>query len=183
MGTYILNIDYFIYSWLFALREDNLTLFFKLVTLFGSWKFIFPAAVIISVFLYHRRLYSFISTLWVVLIATETATFILKILVARPRPSYALVIESDFSFPSGHTTIAVAFYGFIMFTLLSHIHIRWGKNLTIGVGVSIMLLIGLSRLYLGAHYLSDVIAGYALGLVGLSLGMYVSKLYIVANKK
>ena len=94
---------------------------------------------------------------------------LLKLLFARPRPSVfpPLVVESSFSFPSGHTMSAVAFYGLLSLLLWQRNKIGWA--VLPGLWVP---LVALSRVYLGAHYPSDVLASLAVGtvyLVGLIL--------------
>jgi membrane protein DedA with SNARE-associated domain/membrane-associated phospholipid phosphatase len=95
---------------------------------------------------------------------------LLKLLFARQRPSFddPLVMLKTFSFPSGHATGSMIFYG-----LLVYFAVRaggpWGRrSLAIAGGALAILLIGWSRLYLGAHYLSDVLGGWAVGLVWLA---------------
>ncbi len=90
-----------------------------------------------------------------------TAAFlvaVLKKIVARPRPDYMLSVSavpfSRYSFPSGHATMA-----FLMAILLSKYYPRYTY-----VFYSIAVLVGLSRIYLGVHYLSDVVGGAVLGL-------------------
>lgn len=89
---------------------------------------------------------------------------LLKLLFARPRPSVfpPLVVESSFSFPSGHTMSAVAFYG-----LLSLLLWRRGKPLPAAAAGLWVPLVALSRVYLGVHFPSDVLASLAVGTVYL----------------
>jgi undecaprenyl-diphosphatase len=80
-------------------------------------------------------------------------------------------VEHSFSFPSGHATIAVAFYGFLAFLAMRGTK-RWEKSVNICfAGIAVVLLIGFSRLYLGVHYLSDVWAGYLVGALWLIAGI------------
>ncbi len=93
----------------------------------------------------------------------------LKLVVARPRPLFAVafVQAAGWSFPSGHSMGALVGYGMLAYLLGLHAR-RWVRAATI-VGAAVLIgLIGFSRLYLGAHYFSDVIGGYAAGVVWLS---------------
>jgi membrane-associated phospholipid phosphatase len=92
----------------------------------------------------------------------------------RPRPPYNSVFttERSYSFPSGHAAASTVAYGMLAYCLA----LRWRTRrrrlaLLFGTG-ALVLLIGFSRLYLGVHYLSDVLAGYALALAWLSLCIY-----------
>jgi undecaprenyl-diphosphatase len=88
----------------------------------------------------------------------------LKVLFHRPRPTPVggFIDAQQYSFPSGHAMVSAAFYFFIAYLAWRLMKGRWRIVLVVGL-VLLVLLIGLSRLYLQAHYLSDVIAGYLAG--------------------
>lgn len=93
---------------------------------------------------------------------------ILKLIVARERPNVLrLVSESGYSFPSGHAMVSMGFYGFLIY--LSYKNIRNKKiKYPLIIFLSILiLLIGISRIYLGVHYATDVIGGFIIGIVYL----------------
>jgi undecaprenyl-diphosphatase len=103
--------------------------------------------------------------------------FGIKLLVDRPRPGADLVYVisqlSDFSFPSGHVLYFTAFFGFLLFlvyTLLKH---SWWRTLLLVILGGMVALIGLSRIYEGQHWASDVLAAYLLGSVWLAMSVYV----------
>ncbi len=161
--TPLLFIDLTVHTWFNSVHTDSLTTFFSFVTVFGNWWFVIPLAVFVCIFLYRteqrRLVVAFVSTL----VSAEIVTYVIKILVARPRALDALVIENDFSFPSGHSMVAVALYGFLMYVSSRFIQRVWVRRLVILTLGLLIALIGLSRLYLGVHYLSDVLAGYLIG--------------------
>jgi membrane-associated phospholipid phosphatase len=90
---------------------------------------------------------------------------LLKDLYARPRPLVhdAAIVESNFSFPSGHSFESLVAYGFLAYLLLPLFHRRASRLLLLGGAALVVLAIGFSRIFLGAHYLSDVVGGYAAG--------------------
>lgn len=97
-------------------------------------------------------------------------TALLKALIQRPRPVFAnpISVETSWSFPSGHALMAVVTYGLLTYLLVVRLHQwRWQVALVLA-STFLILLIGFSRLYLGVHYVSDVLAGYAAGLCWLA---------------
>ena len=87
---------------------------------------------------------------------------LIKIGVARPRPQDQLFIEHNFSFPSSHSTLAVFFFGWLTVIVSRYARPAFRSAAMVVLPV-LILLIGLSRIYLGAHWPSDVIAGFCLG--------------------
>ncbi len=152
-----------------ALRTGWLTDVAKAVTALGSSAVVFPLAGICAVALAVRRR-------WVefgVLLASMAIVFIgvheIKAAVDRPRPEGSLVDVSGSSFPSGHAAYAT-FYVWLVVMLV--VRLRPGisrATAIVSAGIAITLLVGLSRVYLGAHYLSDVSGGWALGAAAFSL--------------
>lgn len=91
----------------------------------------------------------------------------IKAIVNRPRPNVDILLHyNGFSFPSGHSATAMVVFG-SLFLFLSRSHYRWRTGLIILLAI-LIFLVGFSRLYVGAHYLSDVIAGWSLGLMIIS---------------
>lgn len=95
--------------------------------------------------------------------------FILKSIFHRDRPSYMMINESGYSFPSGHSFVALAFYGLLIYFIYES---GFSKNIKI-VSISflslLIVMIGISRIYLGVHYPSDVLAGFIGGAIYLIL--------------
>lgn len=89
-----------------------------------------------------------------------------------PRPNgLAWYEELSYSFPSGHATVAMAFYGFMFYLLLMHLSSSGWRKFVFLLSVFFILGMGFSRIYLGVHYLSDVLGGFAIGLVWLIFSM------------
>lgn len=101
---------------------------------------------------------------------STVANLVLKALVARPRPEgFRLAAASGFSFPSGHSMAAMAFFGLIIWFVW-----RYERNPRMRAGLTaafalIILMIGVSRVYLGVHYASDVVGGFCAALIWLAL--------------
>lgn len=104
---------------------------------------------------------------------------LIKVIVARPRPDInRLVRETGYSFPSGHSITSMVFYGYLVYLIYKYID---NKKIKIPLMIFLIILIpiiGLSRIYLGVHYTSDVLCGFLLGIVYLILFISISKKYL-----
>ena len=107
------------------------------------------------------------------IVASGTALgAIAKRVTARPRPpaTAALVeLPTSYSFPSGHTLAALLLWTVIAFVVLRVAHAGWTKALAVGGGLLVVVLVGTSRVYLGVHWPSDVLASWLLGVAWLSV--------------
>ena len=85
----------------------------------------------------------------------------MKIFFQRPRPMDLMIVEENgYSFPSGHSMVSMAFYGFIIFLIWKYLKsnkLKWLYTILLGI---LIVTIGTSRIYLGVHYASDVLAGF-----------------------
>ena len=147
--------------WVRSTSPQWLDLPMRAITALGYYWVVIPLTLFF-IYLFYRLDLKLYATLLPISSggAAILATF-LKILFQRPRPKlfesgYA---ASFYSFPSGHATIAVAFYGTL--TLLVALRLEgWRRFALLAAGAGLVLLIGLSRLYLGVHYPTDILAGY-----------------------
>jgi membrane-associated phospholipid phosphatase len=146
-----------------GLRTAPVTDVLRVVTDVGSPAGALAVATVASVLLYRRRRLAAALFLPVVLGGAELLNLVLKLSFHRPRPEVAFVHLDTYSFPSGHAMISTAAYGALAF-------LGWGmlgtRRARVALVVAVALLVALecfSRLYLGVHYLSDVLAGVAGG--------------------
>ena len=90
---------------------------------------------------------------------------LLKQILQRPRPTgYRLIEESGYSFPSGHSMVSMAFYGYLIYLIYKHVENKYLKVCMISLLTILILSIGISRIYLGVHYTSDVVAGFLISI-------------------
>ena len=149
-----------------TIRSDFLTTLFKYITYLGNYYVLLIIDIIVClilVFKYKNYKLAFISLLS--LCIAGIMTYILKIIIVRPRPEYMLIKESGYSFPSGHTLNSTALYGFIAFLIYKNIKKK--RYVPILIGGLIIFIIGLTRIYLNVHYLTDVLGGLIIGIIHL----------------
>jgi undecaprenyl-diphosphatase len=166
-------------TWVLAHRTGWLTSLMKTVTWLGSIAVIIPAALIIGLFFVSRRRDWRPLLLLGAAVAGAIGLYdIVKSAVARPRPPPSVWVGhySGTSFPSAHATQAVAFYAMVAIVLGLRVSPRTGTALW-SAAAAVALIVGASRVYLGAHWLTDVLGGYALGAVWVAV---VAVLMLVA---
>jgi membrane-associated phospholipid phosphatase len=123
--------------------------------------------VLLGIYFLYKRFWKELLMVAVVYIGEGAIWIFLVHLFNRSRPVFDTPIGSDLnypSFPSGHTMSGVICFGLLAYLLVPKISSHLGKNLVIAVAVLLMLFIGFSRFFMGAHYFTDVIAGFAAGL-------------------
>jgi undecaprenyl-diphosphatase len=147
-------------------REPWLTTVMKALTLLGSSALLIPLLVIVGLgWRWRRGTWRPLAVLAAAYGGAVALSQVVKVLVARPRPPAALAIGQfgGFAFPSGHATQATVAWGALA-ALAAAGASRWSARVGIGAGaVAIIVVVGISRLYLGAHWLTDVVGGFALG--------------------
>lgn len=161
-----LEIDIEIYkAVVLNLRVEWLTGIMKFVTNIGGAYVLVLIAICSIIFIKDRKIgISITSNLIVVTILN----IILKNIIERPRPEgYRLIAETGYSFPSGHSMVSMAFYGFIIFLIWKKVNNVKLKYISTILLTLLIPLIGFSRIYLGVHYASDVLGGFAIAIIYL----------------
>jgi undecaprenyl-diphosphatase len=160
----LLHLDDPILHTLMRHTTAGLTKWTKTVSVLASTVFVTPVAAIVAVALAMRRRWARVALVVAAPLGATGLYALIKILVRRPRPPvHALAHASGFSFPSGHATVAVAFYGAL--ALLAARAVRsWRLKVAFWAAVLVLVaLIGFARMYLRVHYFTDVLGGVALG--------------------
>lgn len=146
------------------------------ITQMASQKFTIGLAILVSGLLWIFRQKTYILALWLMLAGVGLSIYYGKQVFHRVRPlDVAYYQETSFSFPSGHSTTAMALYGLLTYFLMRHTLDSIKRKLLLLAAVGIILLIGFSRMYLGVHFLSDVAGGYILGSIWLILGITLTE--------
>lgn len=161
------KFDNFVYKYVTYFKNDFMTVFFKIISFLCSVWFIILVAVLLMIF-NKKRKYTFYIVLNVLICFLLNQTC--KFLFARSRPiDINLIDEGGYSFPSAHSMVSVAFYGLFIY-IIFHMKMKKSKKYIICILLALLaLLIGISRIYLGVHYASDVLAGFGLGLAYLMI--------------
>lgn len=163
-----LYIDRVGYKFVSSFISDFKTPIVRGITNFGSAKIVIPLFAIASIIfiLFKRGKYSLL--LGSCLFFQVVLNFILKHIFRRTRPSVLRLVEQGgYSFPSGHTMASSAFYGYLMYIIYKNVknkYLKWGSIILLSLFV---FLIGCSRIYLGVHYTSDVLAGFFISIAYL----------------
>jgi undecaprenyl-diphosphatase len=106
------------------------------------------------------------------LVGAQVLDALLKVEFARPRPSLAHPVVAQaggYSFPSGHATASMAVYGALAYLTLTTVRSRPAKTMITAGALLVVVLIGFSRVYLGEHFPSDVIAGWCVGIAWVAI--------------
>lgn len=163
----IVAIDVQLENLLYLFRAPELIRASLWISLFGNTAIVVSMAVAVSFLCWLHRKSRYILPLWLAIFGSSAFGWLGKIAFHRPRPALAVYIEPSFSFPSSHAIIAAAFYGFLTYILTKQAS-HWKRKVKFTVaGISAILAIGASRIYLAVHFLSDVWAGYLLGTLWL----------------
>ena len=171
----ILEFDKLAFN-LFKIRTPLLTKIFLIITNLGS-PYVLIVLTLLSFLLKNKKL-SFIITgnLGLITIINQ----VLKFIVKRPRPSdLFLIVETGYSFPSGHSMVSLSFYGLLIYFIYKYFKNKKLKIFLITLLSLIIILIGVSRVYLGVHFVSDVISGFLLSLSYLIIFIKVINKFIL----
>jgi len=171
----MMSFDTNLLETLYASRDQNLTPIFIAITQMGSTLMVGGLSLALGLYLLTRQKLSYFAGLCISILGTAGLVYGLKELVGRARPGmfYQAYLETGFSFPSGHAAFSLALYGFIAYLLWKHSS-RY-RFLLAAIFIIFIVLVGFSRLYLGVHFASDVIGGYAIGALCLALGILASE--------
>ena len=149
------------------------TYIFKIITFFGSSYFIILLCILLIVLLKDKKNKFYVAIN--LIISSVICNLIIKNIVRRDRPLDMLVNESSFSFPSGHSFVSTTFYGFLIYLVYNSNYKSETKFILISLLLVLILMIGISRIYLGVHYPSDVLGGFVGGLAYLLIFIEIIK--------
>ena len=165
----VAQADQRVANMLYAMRDSRLIVVFGWITAFGGWEVILPviAGATAGLLFLHQR--GLAVGLWVVILGNHATVTVLKHLFDRPRSPLGYFVETSGSFPSGHAAASLAIWG-MLFYIAWRFRLLSASTATL-LAATLAGAIGLSRVYLIEHYISDVLNGYIVGGLWLVIGM------------
>jgi membrane-associated phospholipid phosphatase len=157
-------------AWLAALISPGHAGVMQDISRLGSRGVALSLVAIMAVWLLLRKRWQDAGFLLLAYGGGELTISFLKSYFQRPRPAAPLALVHGYSFPSGHAFNIMLVCGFATYLLWPRCRGAWARGLTLGVSLSLILLVGFSRISLRVHWLDDVLAGYGVGLTWLLIG-------------
>ncbi len=144
------------------LISDFATPIAKFITNFGGAIFLAVLTIILFILIENKKIgVSIFSNLAIITALNQ----LLKNILQRPRPTeYRIIEETGYSFPSGHSMISMAFYGYLIYLIYKYVknkYVKWTSMVLLSI---LICSIGISRIYLGVHYTSDVLGGFLISI-------------------
>lgn len=164
-GDIIAGLDYDFDNILNAMRTPTGLSLWGYITLLGDKYFLSVISILLSYFIYRfwTKDTFLLKVFWAAFILDLASGLVMKYFIGRDRP-LGSIGESGYSFPSAHAMAAIFVYGFIAILILRMNDMGKKKRYSAAIlSVAAFLLVGFSRVYLGVHYLSDVLGGYLIG--------------------
>lgn len=182
-GELVTKLDVWLNAKIVLLWNPLLNKIMVFITNIASPLHLFLLSVLLfGILIYKKKWYYSFLLLFSMLGGLLFETLI-KFIIHRARPENALIKVSGYSFPSGHATMAIIFFSLLLYAFKDDIKNKALKNIFIISNIILFLLVGLSRVYLNVHWLSDVLAGFGLGLFWLTLLILVFKIIISLSKR
>ena len=139
----------------------------KFITNFGGAIFLITLTIILFIVIKNKKIgLSIFSNLVIITVLNQ----LLKRILQRPRPTeFRIIEETGYSFPSGHSMVSMAFYGYLIYLIYRYVKNKYVKWIAIAFLIVLFCSIGVSRIYLGVHYTSDVLGGFLVSISYLIL--------------
>lgn len=176
-----LAFDTVIREWFYSIRTDGLTAVLKVITYMGNWQSITVLCILLLAFRKTRIRFGIPVSLSAIFVTALNKG--IKILFQRPRPdeSLHLIQQGGYSFTSGHSITSMVVFGLLIWLVRKYVRDKKTSNILTILLVIPWICIGLSRIYMGVHFPTDVLGGWALGVVVLMV--IISLEEIIAKKK
>lgn len=163
------------------LISDFATPIAKFITNFGGAIFLIVLTIALIILIKNKKIgLSIFSNLVIVTILNQ----LLKGILQRPRPTeYRIIEETGYSFPSGHSMVSMAFYGYLIYLIYKYVKNKYIKWISIVLLSMLICSIGISRIYLGAHYTSDVLGGFLISISYLVIYISAINKFVIEKNK
>ncbi|MCQ4637473.1 phosphatase PAP2 family protein [Anaerovorax odorimutans] len=172
-----LAFDTVIREWIYSLRNDVLTPILKVITYMGNWQSITALCILLLIFRQTRFRYGI--PVSVGAITVTALNKIIKVIFQRPRPdvSLHLIEQGGYSFTSGHSITSMVVFGMLIYLVRRYVKDKKKANLLTVLLAIPWIFIGLSRIYMGVHFPTDVLGGWCLGLAILMILIFMEEKY------
>ena len=162
------------------LISDFATPIAKFITNFGGAIFLVIATITLFIVIRNKKIgISILSNLAIVTVLNQ----LIKRILQRPRPTeYRIIEETGYSFPSGHSMVSMAFYGYFIYLIYKYVKNKYVKWISIILLSLLICLIGISRIYLGVHYTSDVLGGFLISISYLIIYISAANKFIIEKE-
>ena len=163
------------------LISDFATPIAKFITNFGGAIFLIVLTITLIILIKNKKIgLSIFANLVVVAVLNQ----VLKRILQRPRPTeYRIIEETGYSFPSGHSMISMAFYGYLIYLIYKYVKNKYIKWISIVLLNILICSIGISRIYLGVHYTSDVLGGFLISISYLVIYISAINKFVIEKNK
>ena len=153
----------------------------KFMTNFGGAIFVISLTTILFFVIKDKKIgISIITNLGIVTILNQ----IIKFIMQRPRPTeFRIIEETGYSFPSGHSMVSLAFYGYLIYLIYKYINNKHLKRTLIIILSVLICIIGVSRIFLGVHYTSDVLGGFLISFAYLIIYIELVNKFVLEKNK
>ena len=167
------------YNLVIQFKSNTLTQIMKIITNIGGSIGVLSILIILSIILIIKKKEKYAIIILLNTVICAILNFLMKITIQRQRPTgFRIIEESGYSFPSGHSSVNMAFYSLLIYYIYKIIRNKKIRSIVCGILGVLIFLIGISRIYLGVHYTSDVIAGFLFGLSICIISSIISTKYI-----
>ena len=163
------------------LISDFATPIAKFITNFGGAIFLIILTIVLFILIKNKKIgLSILTNLVVITVLNQ----IIKHILQRPRPTdFRIIEETGYSFPSGHSMVSMAFYGYLIYLVYKYIKNKYIKWISIILLSILICSIGISRIYLGVHYTSDVLGGFLLSISYLIIYISAVNKFLIERQK
>jgi len=162
------------------LISDFATPIAKFITNFGGAIFLVIATITLFIVIKNKKIgISILSNVAIVTVLNQ----LIKRILQRPRPTeYRMIEETGYSFPSGHSMVSMAFYGYFIYLIYKYVKNKYVKWISISLLSLLICAIGISRIYLGVHYTSDVLGGFLISISYLIIYISAANKFIIEKE-
>lgn len=165
----------------YKVRADWLTVVVKIFTNFAS---VYAVALITLLIVVCAKEWKVKIFAVFNIAVTSLTNVVVKHIIKRPRPDVVtLIAETGYSFPSGHSMLAMAMFGFVAYLIYQYMKNKYLKFFLAALSCTVGVLISLSRVYLGVHYFTDILCGLVLGLATLVVSIMGHKAMVMLENK